>query len=266
MRVPPVKRGLLDCLAALWGRGTHDPQPANPDPDEPTFANLQRVTTSELGVLMQMKVDLVKSCMGTRSLRDFGGLYLVHGRYLLEPAVALGADFASMIDITPRAEFDDEIAKARLSLPGLDVEFINRDFRDLTLYDTLRPVDTSILFEVLMHQENYISILEHVARKTEHYVCIAQACLKESLLGLPASASLLQFWPEALKDKYRAAWWPKEPQSDRFDTSRWMWGHTVSHLIAVMHGIGWRVEGGQILDTVYGEHWDYALLRFRRDR
>ena len=103
---------------------------------------------------MGKKLQLVAGCAGTRSLRDFGGLYLVHGKYLLEPAVDLRAEFASMIDLTPREAFSVEIDKARQQLPTLNVEFINRDFRDPSWYGGLEEVDTSILFEVLLHQEN----------------------------------------------------------------------------------------------------------------
>jgi hypothetical protein len=262
---------LLSYVAAIPRKVARRPGTPTPDHGEAadlawaTHPQIRRVTTTELGVLMQMKVALVAGCAGTRSLRDFGGLYLVHGKYLLEPAVALGAEFASMIDLTPRTEFAAAIEKARSTLPGLEVEFVNHDFRDPELYKSLRAVDTSILFEVLLHQENYISVLQSVASKTERYICIAQPCLKEAMLGLPGSASLLQFWPESLKNNYRATYWPAEPRTERFDTASWMWGHTVSHLIAVMHGIGWIVDDGEIIETVYGQYWDYPLLRFRRE-
>jgi hypothetical protein len=80
--------------------------------------------TRDLGLVMSKKVQLVVAAQGTKTLRDFGGLYLVHGRYLLEPAVALKAKYACMVDITPRAEFRDEIAKAKQEWSELEVEFI----------------------------------------------------------------------------------------------------------------------------------------------
>jgi hypothetical protein len=233
----------------------------------PKGAEMRRSKTLDYGTVMAKKVQLVSNCTGTQSLRDFGGLYLVHGKYLLEPAVELKAEFASMVDGMPRAAFDDEIRKTRLSLPALEVEFINRDFRDPSLYGILKPVDTSILFEVLLHQENYVSVMQYVASRTLKYICIGQPCLRESTFSLPATASLLQFWPEQLKDVYRTgSFWPKEPEVDRFDTRCWMWGHTTSHLIAIMHGIGWNLEDAEIVDDVCGPNWEYPLLRFVNQR
>jgi hypothetical protein len=226
-------------------------------------AKMKRIKIPDYGTVMSKKVQLVSGCTGSRSLRDFGGLYLVHGKYLLEPALELGADFASMVDLTPREEFNANIEKVRQQQPAFDVEFINRDFRDPALYETLRPVDTSILFEVLLHQENYVSVMQGVASRTQRYICIAQPCLNDSMFALPGSASLLQFWPEDLKDVYRAgSFWPKEPEVHRFDTRYWMWGHTSSHLIAIMRGIGWDLVDGEIVEDVCGPNWEYPLLRF----
>ena len=225
---------------------------------------LRRSMITEFSTVLQMKVALVSGSVGTRSLRDFGGLYLVHGRYSLKPAVALRAEFVSMIDLTPHDKLFDEIKNARVFLPMLKVEFFSTDFRNPALYETLTPVDTSILFDVLLHQENYVSVLQGVASKTERYICIAQPCLKETEYSRQA-ASLLQFWPEPLKDEYRrGTYWPKEPRVERFDTRYWVWGHTVSHFVALMYGLGWDVDDGEVVDGMYGEHWEYALLRFCR--
>src|SRR5262249_4734722 len=159
------------------------------------------------------------------SLREFGGLYLVHGKYLLEPALALRVQFASMIDITPVSQFWRKVEELRKALPDIVIEFLGADFRSPSLYDVINPVDTSLLFEVILNQQNYVSVLEGVCRTTNKYVCIAQPCLKEEKFILPNSASLLQFWPEDLKDELRQnSFWPKEPRTDQFDTRYWMWG------------------------------------------
>ncbi len=226
---------------------------------------LKSLALSGVHDLCQEKVNLVAGCVGTKSLRDFGGLWAVYGRYLLEPAVSLKAEFASMVDVTPRAEFDEAVRLAKQQNSRLEVEFINDDFRDPGLYAGLRPVDTSILFDVLLHQENYVNVLREISQKTKRFICVAQPCLKESEFFLPSSAALLQFWPEALKDKYReASLWPKEPKVARFTTGYWMWGHSVSHLMDCLYGLGWTLQSGGEIAGIVGPRWDYALLRFVR--
>jgi hypothetical protein len=221
--------------------------------------------TNDLGLVMTKKVMLVAGARGTKTLRDFGGLYLVHGKYLLEPAIALQAEYACMVDVTPVPEFDEQIAKAKQECPGLEIEFVNADFRNPDLYKAMKRVDTSILYEVLLHQETYISVIKDVASKTDKYLCIAQPCLKESCFAVPSSACLLQFWPEELKNQFReGSFWPQEPHIERFETRYWMWGHTTGHLMDVCKGLGWELEHGELITGVYGPKWDYSLLRFVR--
>lgn len=219
--------------------------------------------TTEFGEVMQKKVALVSGSVGAKSLRDFGGLYLVHGKYLLEPAVALQADYACMVDVTPRDEFQTEINKAKSQAPNLEVEFVNADFRSMDIYPGLREVDLTIFFEVLLHQENYVGVLQQAAAKTNKYLCIAQPCLKDELFPLPASTTLLQFWPENLKNAHRTGgFWPEEPRTETFDSRYWMWGQTTSHLIDVCHGLGWKLQYGEKVKDVCGPSWDFSLLRF----
>jgi hypothetical protein len=229
-----------------------------------TTEDLLHTATNDLGSVLRKKVDLVCSCTDSVSIREFGGLYLVHGQYLLEPAHALRAAFVSMIDIALFPEFWSKVEELRKALPDVHVEFVNTDFRIPSLYDVLTAVDTSVLFEVILHQENYVTMLQGVCRRTTRYICVAQPCLKEDRFSLPGSASLLQFWPENLKDEFRQhSFWPKEPRTDRFEKSHWMWGHTTSHLISVMGGLGWGCDYGEVISDVYGPNWDYSLLRFR---
>jgi hypothetical protein len=217
------------------------------------------------GDVIHRKVALAAGCKGAESLRDFGGLYLVHGKYLLEPAVMLNAKYASMVDVTPRAEFIDAIAKAKAAVPELDVEFTQADFREPATYNGLRPVDVSILYEVLLHQENYMEVLRNVTKTTNKYICIAQPCLKEEEFPLPGAAVLLQMWDEALKNEFRTGgFWPAEPKTETFDTRYWMWGQTASHLIHALSGFGWDVEYIEIAPEVCGKHWDFSMLRFKR--
>ena len=226
---------------------------------------LPRRYVTNMAALRAEKVEFVAACTGTGSLRDFGGLWRVHGRYLLEPAKRLNADFISMIDISPTPEFDAAVADARANHPGLEVEFISHDFTDPDLYHRLRPVDTSILYEVLLHQENYIDVMKWVASRTERTICIAQPCLREDLFPFPASASLLQFWPQELKNKVRFhGAWPEEPVVRHFESRYWMWGQTTSHLVSVMQGLGWRLDFGEVLVGPHHGHWEFPMLRFRR--
>jgi hypothetical protein len=222
-------------------------------------------TAKDFGDVMQRKVALVAACEGAESLRDFGGLYLVHGKYLLEPAVALKAKYASMIDRMPRDEFNAAIAAAKAAVPELDVEFTQADFREPAMYSKLRPVDVSILFEVLLHQENYMEVLRNVTKTTNKYICIAQPCLKEDEFPLPGAAVLLEFWDEALKTEFRTGgFWPVEPRTETFDTRFWMWGQTASHFVHALGGFGWVVEYAEIAPEVCGKHWGFSMLRFKR--
>ncbi len=77
------------------------------------------------------------------------------------------------------------------------------DFRDPATFFGLEPVDASILFEVLLHQENYSEVVRNVTNASTKFVCVAQPCLREEWFPLPASSTLLQFWDEELKDEIR---------------------------------------------------------------
>ena len=212
-----------------------------------------------------LKVKLVNDIGRAESIRDFGGLYLVHGRFLLEPAVALGSRYAHMIDITPKEVFQTEIDQAIEKNPNLRVDYTCADFRYPDLYRDLPNVEVSLLYEVLLHQDNYVEVIRNVTGHTDRYVCVAQPCLRESWFGAPAGAVCLQFYDQAVKEVLRRnSFWPEEPPIRTFETRYWMWGHSISHLIAVFGGFGWELDFGEVLDNFRGDHWDYPLLRFRR--
>jgi hypothetical protein len=107
-------------------------------------------------------------------------------------------------------------------------------------------------------------VIGGACRKSRKYVCVTQPCLKEQHFKFPSSASLLQFWPDEIKDAYReGAHWPaSEHKPEHFSTASWMWGHTTSHLIDVFKGFGWALEDGAVLDGFLGQHWEYPILRF----
>ncbi|MBT5277255.1 hypothetical protein [Ilumatobacter sp.] len=157
----------------------------------------------DYGSVMQLKQDLVANLPDVSSLRDFGGCYIVEGRYLLEPAKALGASFVSMVDHGDMSAYQARADDAAMHLPDARFEAVNADFRYPAAYVGLEPVDASILFEVLLHQENYSEVVRNVTNTSTKFVCVAQPCLREEWFPLPASSTLLQFWDEELKDEIR---------------------------------------------------------------
>jgi hypothetical protein len=236
-----------------------------PSDDEIADAGaLSRVAIADFEQVRSRHVDLVASAGDVTSIRDFGGLWLVHGAYLLESAVRTGSTFVSMIDATIQPEFKQRIDEARESSPELEVELINTDFRRPELYDIVRPVDVSLLYNVLLHQENHVEIISDVCRTTTKFVCVAQPCLREEYFSLPASAAIIQFWPDDLKAKYQeGAFWPPEPRLGAFNPGLWIWAHSTSHLISAFYGCGWRLDFGEVIEDAVGPHWEYPMLRFR---
>ena len=205
------------------------------------------------------KLKLITDIGRADSIRDFGGVWGVHGLYLLEGARALGATYAQMVDNIADAEFVEGMERLRRDLP-ITVEMRDADFRRPSLYDALRPVDVSVLYDVLLHQDRAVEVIQNVAGKTERVVCMAQPVLKESMFRLPSGCVNLLFYPEELKDLIRCAGWSREPAVDQFETTWWTWGQTVSYLTSVFHGYGWEREHLEAYDL--SPHWAYALMRF----
>ena len=213
---------------------------------------------------MDLKQDLVSNLADVSSLRDFGGCYIVEGRYLLKPAKAIGASFVSMVDHGDMSAYKARADEAAIHLPDTRFETVNADFRHAATFSGLEPVDASILFEVLLHQENYSEVVRNVTSTSNKFVCVAQPCLREEWFPLPSSSTLLQFWDEELKDEIRRdSFWPKEERTTTFTSASWMWGHTTSHLIDLFGGYGWSLEHGEVIPNVCGAHWEYPLLVFR---
>lgn len=221
-------------------------------------------TVSGLDDVFQAKEDIVSGLLGVTSLRDFGGCWIVEGRYLLEPARALDATFVSMVEHGDTTVYEQRAAEAATQLQDAEFETVNGDFRNPDLFTSLCSVEASILYEVLLHQENYVEVIRNVTNTTSRYVCVAQPCLRESFFALPSSSTLLQFWDEALKDELReGSFWTEEQPMTKFHSSAWMWGHSTSHLIDVFAGFEWVLEHGEVIDGACGLHWEYPLLVFR---
>lgn len=216
--------------------------------------------------IRERKIALVAGYGQADSIRDYGGLWGVFGLYLLQGAKALGCKSAEMIDVTPRAEFAAAISELQAQM-AIEVTMTQADFRNPDIYKALDAKSVSLLFEVVLHQDNAEEVIKNVLAKTTSCVCFAQPVLKEEVFQLPNGCVNLQFFPEDLKDALRIPdWWPKEPPVERFTTRYWMWGQTASYIQSIFHGHGWRLDFIEAYDLT--ENWNYALMRFvpRQDK
>ena len=206
------------------------------------------------------KLAMIERLGHAGSLRDFGGLWGVHGLYLIEGARALGCSFAEMIDASPVEEFEAQ-ARELQQEHDVQVNMVEADFRSPALFEALRPVEIALLYDVLLHQDTAVSVIKGVTETTLDHVLVAQPMLKEELFPLPNAAVNLQFYPEPLKDELRrGSWWPEEEPVTRFDTSRWMWGQTPSFLESIFSGYGWRRHELRVNDL--GRYWNYGFMHF----
>lgn len=216
----------------------------------------------DLARIRQLKIDLAAGIGRASSIRDFGGLWGVDGLYLLEGARILRCGFAEMVDISPSSQFDEKAASLRKAM-DVEIKMTCGDFRQPQLFASMRAIEVSLLYEVLLHQDNAVEVIRNVTATTTHSICIAQPVLKEELFALPNGTVNLQFYPEELKDQLRySGWWEKEPACDRFSPQFWMWGQTASYLISVLHGYGWRTAHAETFHA--SEYWNYAMLRFTK--
>lgn len=206
------------------------------------------------------KIQLVSSIGNAESIRDFGGIWGVNGLYLLEGSKNLKCKFAEMIDITPRKEYEENIEKYK-EITNCKYNMINADFRDSSIFYDLQDVEVSLLYEVILHQDNAVEVIKNVIKSTKKFVCFAQPVMKEELFCLPNACVNLQFYPEQLKDILRfAGWWEKERVVTRFDTSCWMWGQTASYIISIFQGYGWKLAHMELYHMA--DYWNYVMARF----
>ena len=106
-------------------------------------------------------------------------------------------------------EFAVEAAEATARNSNLEVAFTQADFRKNETFRGMERVDVSLLYDVLLHQENYLEVIGNVCDTTNQHICFAQPCLQERLFFLPDSTTLLQFWSEELKTELRKnSFWP----------------------------------------------------------
>jgi len=216
--------------------------------------------TIGVDAVVEEKLKLVTGLGRADSLRDFGGLWGVCGRYLLEGAKALGASYAEMIDVTPQEEFDRRARQLESEMP-ITVKMLWRDFQNPALYAELRKVDVSLLYDVLLHQDNADLVIKKVIETTARAICVAQPVIAEELFALPNGGVNLQLYPNELKDAIRCpVFWPPEPVLRRFITSSWMWGQTVSFLTTMFTGYGWERSHLRVFHV--SDYWQYAFLRF----
>src|SRR4051794_21540301 len=83
--------------------------------------DLPRIDVAGYGEVMTLKEALPASLAGITSLRDFGGCYLVHGRYLLHATRERKLAFASMVDVNPLPEFAAAADRLCAERPGTQV-------------------------------------------------------------------------------------------------------------------------------------------------
>ena len=209
--------------------------------------------------LRQPKIDLITGIGKAASLRDYGGLWGVCGLYLLEGATALGCKYAEMVDVTPLEEFSRKVSELKAK-SKLHVEMTRADFRNPKLFETMASVDVSLLYNVMLHQDNVAEVIKNVLSKTNQFVCLAQPVLKEELFCLPNGCVNLQFYPDKLKTLLRPDCWDEELTPNEFDTRYWMWGQTVSYFQSVFHGYQWKIEHLEIYEL--SQYWNTALIRF----
>ena len=225
------------------------------------FAVDERVSAPlAIDELRAEKLALIERLGSADSLRDFGGLWGVHGLYLLEGARALGCSFAEMIDASPVDEFLSKCRELQEE-HAVQINMLEADFRSPALFEVLRPVEVALLYDVLLHQDTVASVVKGVTQTTLRHVLVAQPVLKEELFQLPSAAVNLQFYRDELKAELRSGtWWPEEERVTRFDTGKWMWGQTPSYLESLFAGYGWRREHLQLNDL--GRYWNYGFMRF----
>lgn len=213
-----------------------------------------------LARLRQEKIGLASLVGQAESIRDYGGVWGVNGLYLLECARNLRCSYAEMIDQTLTSEFWEH-AKELQRTTAVDIQARELDFRVPGIYSSLKEVEVSLLYEVLLHQDNAVEVIKNVLSRTTRSVFVAQPTLKEDLFTLPGSTTCIQFWPEELKDLLRfPVWWPKQDAPDHFDTRYWMWGQTCSFLRSVFFGYGWELD--HLSAFHLSPYWNYALMRF----
>lgn len=213
--------------------------------------------------IRELKLQLIASLGQANSIREYGGIWGVHGLYLLQGAEYLQAGFAEMVDVNYTPEYYERAAKLQAN-KGVRVSSLQANFLNESLYQQLQPVDVSLLYEVILHQQTYTSVIENVIGKTLSAVLFAQPVLKESFFAFPCGCINLQFYPQHLKRQLYIAngWFSEQEAPSQFTSAYWMWGQTASHIHSIFHGFGWRCDYVDLYD-LDGNHWDYALMRFR---
>ena len=154
--------------------------------------------------IRQSKLELITAIGKVDSIRDLGGIWGVYGQYMIEGAKALKCKYAEMIDVTPKEEFQQKIRELKAEI-DIEVKFIHADFRDPKLFESLITADVSVLYDVMLHQDNPVEVIKNTLSTTKKYVCLTQPVLKEQMFILPNGCVNVQFYPEELKDILRTS-------------------------------------------------------------
>jgi hypothetical protein len=210
--------------------------------------------------VVEEKLKLIAEIGQAESLRDFGGVWGVYGRYLLEGARTLGATRAEMVDLHPQEEYYRR-AKELESELSVQVTTVRASFQDPALYARLKPMEVSLLYDVLLHQHDPNLVILRVAQITSRVICVAQPVLLDELFALPNGCVNLQFYPLELKEAMRCpAFWPLQPGGDLFSFGLWIWGQSVSFLTSVFYGYGWDRSRLRVFHV--SDCWHYAFMHF----
>lgn len=212
--------------------------------------------------VQECKVELIRSLPRAQSVRDYGGLWGVDGIYLEEAVRHCGCTEASMIDsLSPSSSWAQRVDRIHSEL-HCTVESIRADFREDAVLTSLKAMEISLLYDILLHQIDPVHILWRILEKTTHFICIAQPVLRDSLFALPNASVNLQFYSRDLKRKLRGVYggWPDHEMFAVFSPAQWIWGQTVSYIDSVLYGFGWRPEQSTIHSI--SPYLDYAFLKY----
>lgn len=218
---------------------------------------------SIFGTIREPKIGLAASLKGkgVNSVRDFGGMWKVNGLYLIEAVKALHPVDGQMVDNFCTEEFKQEAAKVDNGKNTL--EYIKGDFREIDSLK-LEPVDVSLFYDVLLHQDNFTDVIKRVTKLTNKYICVAQPFYEG--FNRPDACSLIQFMTPKEKEGMSCYMWDTiaEPV-ERFSVDIWMWAQSLRLITDVFKGYGWvPVPGGKTFDFPMQNQWHYTGLIFQK--
>lgn len=208
------------------------------------------------------KKALIDRVLPTASLLDAGGMWGVHGAYALHAATH-GAERVVLMDSLRTPEFEEWSKE----VPQL--EFVQGDMNDPAVFTSFPKVDTTICFEVLMHQAVPLWTLHGLTAATRKQIVLSVSVLQEGRFPYPNCAVFLPGIPPI----HQAALHPAagnpvfkvfstEPEVAR-SHSEWHWGLTGSLLTSWMKYLGWAPTYES--RRPFLDNWEWWQAIFRPD-